>query len=99
MSAVDFLAVQLGVTGVLLWFARRRAWRSRRRLVATLAFTMSAGFFFDYVATDRGLWAFAPAWGTLFHNPVENVVFTGVMTVHAVAILELARYQMTKRNR
>ena len=87
MSATDFLCLQLAVSAIAVWAARRFLRARALVLIRLLLFVAAASYSFDYVANDRLIWQFRGDWNVLLIlNPFENTFFAATMALHLLLI-------------
>lgn len=82
MTATEFLWIQILVTVSSLYILRRLLRRRWLALSRVLLFVAVVSFSFDYIANDRGIWAFAGDWNLhVLINPFENTIFAVTMAI------------------
>lgn len=100
MKATEFLLLQTIATVILVAWKRKLLVENFRGMARALVFNIAAVFLFDYLANDRGIWTLPPSWQHfLLRNPIENTVFTILMTVHLVLILAILEERTASSSR
>jgi hypothetical protein len=100
LTATDFLYPLMILAVVSVWQDRMLLLRKRKRFLQLLAFMSLTAFWFDYVANHRSIWWFEGEWRLhVLLNPLENTVFTIVMTILVLRVYLGWESYIAKRSR
>lgn len=95
MTPGNFVLVQLAVAIALLPLLKSLG-ATIRGVLRLAVYTASLAYLFDYFANRQEIWTLEGFWKPrLFGNPIENLLFTVAMTIHALILHQTVERTLT----